>query len=324
MPVQTHNSTESTWQAEFCLYNIEPMRLDMAIGLALPNLGLRARRRLWETHCICVNAKRKNAGTQVKHADTVSIAQISANAQNKENPLVFQPFILKIQSDFYAIAKPAMLHSAHIAGKNSQSVGNMLPKLLEGVAAEPKATAYFESVVLLTRLDYETSGILLAANKSAEFFFRQQEALGKVSKKYLAVVSGKLAAPLLCTKKLNTDNRLTTKVENFDDPDPTRHTTAMPVHTWQTSIGEFTLLLVEIKKGARHQIRAHLADAGLPLLGDAKYGSSASLKDFFDTLNIQHNSSALPPFLLHHTSLLMENFTVEFLPDWYGIEKYFV
>ena len=39
---------------------------------------------------------------------------------------------------------------------------------------------------------------------------------------------------------------------------------------WQG--GPVTLLAVEIETGRKHQIRVHLAHAGLPLLGDALYG----------------------------------------------------
>ena len=53
-----------------------------------------------------------------------------------------------------------------------------------------------------------------------------------------------------------------------DDPDPLRWTEATPL----LSLGKAVLVLAEIRKGARHQIRAHLAGSGFPILGDATYG----------------------------------------------------
>ena len=43
--------------------------------------------------------------------------------------------------------------------------------------------------------------------------------------------------------------------------------------------GRLALLKVEIITGRTHQIRAHLADIGCPILGDSKYGNNTANRE---------------------------------------------
>jgi len=56
------------------------------------------------------------------------------------------------------------------------------------------------------------------------------------------------------------------------------HTLVHPIK-WSND-GKYTLAEVEIKTGKSHQIRAHLASVGYPLIGDGKYGDKKS-NDYF-------------------------------------------
>ena len=94
-------------------------------------------------------------------------------------------------------------------------------------------------------------------------------------KEYLAVVSGK-------TEKCGTIDKPIYR------PDPMKTLRAVgeqgdrAVTHWKTlaTDGEKSLVRVWLETGRTHQIRAHFASIGHPLLGDGKYGTNKLNKDF--------------------------------------------
>ena len=52
--------------------------------------------------------------------------------------------------------------------------------------------------------------------------------------------------------------------------------------------GDFTLLTVELVTGKTHQIRAHLAGTGHPLLGDTKYGDNKLNRKMQSEYSLHH------------------------------------
>lgn len=303
-------------------------RLDAALAVGMPGLGLRARRRLWDWCRIAVNGKAQNPGFTVCAGDAVDIRpmaglpagekEIAADAFIQERAALagYLPEIIAANPDFIALQKPEGLHSAHIAGSRSDSLELRLarywPELQEN---QPQTGGMEEFPVprLLTRLDQATSGLVLAAcHAGAEQEFRELEKQGKVRKSYFALVAGRLEKPLRIRNRLNTANRASSLVLGEDDPDSTRHSTATPLKILEDAEGACldaftpgigaTLLKVEIQRGARHQIRAHLAHAGFPLLGEWLYASDEG-----------HEQRKI---YLHHARLELPGFTAACLPDW--------
>lgn len=122
------------------------------------------------------------------------------------------------------------------------------------------------------RLDRNTSG-LVAAGKSLAGLQIMSEAFKNrtLHKYYQCVVAGEGLRPQLISGFLKKDER-TNQVEIFGEE---VHGSA-PVRTEYEPMAAkdgFTLLKVTLITGRTHQIRAHLASIGHPIVGDYKYGN---------------------------------------------------
>lgn len=224
-------------------------------------------------------------------------------------------FSLHALGDDYAVFfKPAGLHSAHIAGGKDASLESLLSGcwerlyaaylVREGLTWKKEAG---QRPLLLTRLDKDTSGLILAARSTeAARGFRRWEKDGRVEKYYYALVRGHVPGPLLLRGRLLTSGGALTRISGQEDPDPARHTEAVPLThlplppPWPEESAA-TLLRVSIRRGARHQIRAHLADAGYPVLGERQYAPPPALDC---------------PLFLHHAELRLPGFSARLLPQW--------
>lgn len=264
------------------------MRLDAALGLAAPDAGIRARRRLWE-HCrVSVNGRRRGPGFTVSGGDAILVE--GAPQSTSRLPRALE--VAVSGEEYLAFVKPCGLHSAHVAGSPEPSLEEMLPC----------------GLIALTRLDRATSGLVLAARtQAAACRFRSLEAEGGVTKRYLAVLRGSLARPITADGRLCAANTAVTRVLDDPDPDPARHTAARPLEIppagWGAKKMPVTLAEVVIHRGARHQIRAHLAHAGYPLLGEDLYAPAVP---------------GLAPgcLFLHHAEVSFPGFRAACPPPW--------
>ena len=133
---------------------------------------------------------------------------------------------------------------------------------------------------LVNRIDRNTSGIVIAAKNAESLRVLNQKVRDREIKKlYLCAVYGKpepsLATLTAYLKKLAEENRVLIS----DKPRPD-YITIKTKYRVMESRGELSLVEVDLLTGRTHQIRAHFAHIGHPLLGDGKYGENALNKRY--------------------------------------------
>jgi len=196
-----------------------------------------------------------------------------------ELPIPMALTFLFDDGDIFAVYKPAGAHSVQLRKGGGWSIADELlrenPSL--GTASEKPGDAG-----LVNRLDEETSGILLGATSRSVWEKLYKQALsGEVHKRYAVLVEGRVTKEFAITSFIGTPNRGASKVKVYEKRPPswaralegtTRYTPHLhiPLHN-------ATILLASASPARRHQVRAHAAHLGVPLIGDSLYGSTRPL-----------------------------------------------
>lgn len=253
-------------------FRVEPHevgeRLDKTIARRLAGVGRRELGELFRQGRVRVEGRPAHKGARAALSQEIQVELDTERAPTAEPGL---PLDVRLEREHYVVVfKPAGLPSVPLrATETGTLAGALLARYPEmrGIGHREREPG------LIHRLDTGTSGLLVAARSALGFAeLRRAMAAGELQKTYHALVegcpaveSGTIDVPLAPLRR-GSPRVGAALVPLAGDRAPTSY------RVIQRGAGR-ALIEASVSHAYRHQVRAHLASLGHPILGDTLYGA---------------------------------------------------
>lgn len=260
--------------------NDADQRLDKFITKSVPNLPKSLMYKYIRLKRIKVNSKRAEISTRLQVGDMVDMyindeffekseTRYDFTGASKNLDIVYEDDNIMLLNK-----KSGLLSHPDDTEYVDTLIGRVKRYLYEKGEYRPDDESSF-TPALVNRIDRNTAGIVIAAKTAAALRILNQKMKDReLHKYYLCVVHGKMESDSGTLTGYLVKNETKNKVFVYDKMRDGAKSIKTKYRVLRYA-GGLSLVEIELLTGRTHQIRAHFASIGHPLLGDGKYGSNA-------------------------------------------------
>lgn len=214
------------------------MKVSDALSLKF-GISLRKAKKYIRDRLVVYNSKKVCKDIVIENIELLDIL-----IQKKDLSYNLEDYLITDNKDVLFFYKPPFMHTERVGLEDGLCLSDIIEK-------------HFPGYKLISRLDYETDGVVSAVLKGV--IVKDQE------KRYYTWVNGILNKDIIIDRKIDSTKRKKVKVLD-EEGDNT-----LKVYVVK-KLGSRTLLDIHLQFAHRHQIRASMEYLGYPIVGDKLYG----------------------------------------------------